>query len=164
MTSLFAALDIATGRIIGKCYRRHRSQEFRRFLDEIEAAVPKNLDIHLVMDNYATHKTQTIRNWLAKRPRWQVHLTPTSASWINQVERFFANLTEKQIRRGVHRSTRQLESAIKDYIKTVNADPRPFKWTKSADDILAAIKRFCLATLKTAEKQAKIARTSESGH
>jgi transposase len=164
VTSLFAALDIATGRIIGKCYRRHRSQEFRRFLDEIEAAVPKNLDIHLVMDNYATHKTQTIRNWLAKRPRWQVHLTPTSASWINQVERFFANLTEKQIRRGVHRSTRQLESAIKDYIKTVNADPRPFKWTKSADDILAAIKRFCLATLKTAEKQAKIARTSESGH
>jgi transposase len=164
VTSLFAALDIATGRIIGKCYRRHRSQEFRRFLDEIEAAVPKDLDIHLVMDNYATHKTKTIRNWLAKRPRWRVHLTPTSASWINQVERFFANLTEKQIRRGVHRSTRQLEAAIKDYIKTVNADPRPFKWTKSADDILAAIKRFCLATLKTADKQAKIARTSESGH
>jgi transposase len=164
VTSLFAALDIATGRIIGKCYRRHRSQEFRRFLDQIEAAVPKNLDIHLVMDNYATHKTKTIRNWLAKRPRWHVHLTPTSASWINQVERFFANLTEKQIRRGVHRSIRQLEAAIKTYIETVNADPRPFKWTKSADDILASIKRFCLATLKTVDKQAKIARTSESGH
>src|SRR3546814_3225671 len=89
------------------------------------------------MDNYATHKTQTIRNWLAKRPRWHVHLTPTSASWINQVERFFAELTEKQIRRGVHRSTRQLEAAIKAYIDTVNAQPKPFKWTKSADDILA---------------------------
>jgi transposase len=164
VTSLFAALDIATGRIIGKCYRRHRSQEFRRFLDEIEAVVPRDLDIHLVMDNYATHKTKTIRNWLAKRPRWRVHLTPTSTSWINQVERFFANLTEKQIRRGVHRSTRQLEAAIKTYIETVNADPKPFKWTKSADDILASIKRFCLATLKTADYQAKIARTSESGH
>jgi hypothetical protein len=116
------------------------------------------------ISSWTTHKTKTIRNWLTKRPRGHVHLTPTSASWINQVERFFANLTEKQIRRGVHRSTRQLEAAIKDYIKTVNADPRPFKWTKSADDILAAIKRFCLATLKTADKQIKIARTSESGH
>jgi hypothetical protein len=93
-----------------------------------------------------------------------VHLTPTSASWINQVERFFANLTEKQIRRGVHRSTRQLEAAIKTYIENVNADPKPFKWTKSADDILASIKRFCLATLKTTDKQHKIVRTSESGH
>src|SRR3546814_12335405 len=103
VTSLFAALDIATGRIIGKCYRRHRSQEFRRFLDEIEAAVPEDLDVHLVMDNYATHKTQTIRNWLAKRPRWHVHLTPYSAPWINPVERFFAELTAQPIRPGAHR-------------------------------------------------------------
>jgi transposase len=164
VTSLFAALDIATGRIIGKCYRRHRSKEFRRFLDEIEKAVPEGLDVHLVMDNYATHKTKTIRNWLAKRPRWHVHLTPTSASWINQVERFFANLTGKQIKRGVHRSIRELEAAIKSYVDAVNAEPKPFKWTKSADDILASIKRFCLATLKTAAKQSKIAQTSESGH
>lgn len=164
VTSLFAALDIATGRIISKCYPRHRSTEFRRFLDEIEAAVPEDLDIHLVMDNYATHKTQPIRNWFAKRPRWHVHLTPTSASWINQVERFFADLTDKQIRRGVHRSTGELEAAIETYINAVNADPKPFRWTKSAADILASIERFCLATLKTGDQQAKIVRTSESGH
>ena len=116
------------------------------------------------MDNYATHKTQPIRNWFAKRPRWHVHLTPTSASWINQVERFFANLTDRQIRRGAHRSTRELEAAIEAYIDVVNADPKPFRWTKSATDILASIERFCLATLKTADQQAKIVRTSESGH
>lgn len=162
VTSLFAALDIATGRIISKCYPRHRSTEFRRFLDEIEAAVPEDLDIHLVMDNYATHKTQPIRNWFAKRPRWHVHLTPTSASWINQVERFFADLTDKQIRRGVHRSTGELEAAIETYINAVNADPKPFRWTKSAADILASIERFCLATLKTGDQQAKIVRTSPS--
>src|SRR3546814_20535663 len=113
------------------------------------------------MDNYATHKTQTIRNWLAKRPRWHVHLTPTSASWINQVERFFAELTEKQIRRGVHRSTRQLEAAIKAYIDTVNAQPKPFKWTNSADDIQASFTRFCLATLKPAYSHPKIPRPSQ---
>jgi transposase len=95
-TSLFAALDIATGKIIGKCDGRHRAAEFRKFLDEIEAAVPRDLDVHLVMDNYATHKTPLIRNWLAKRPRWHVHLTPTSSSWLNQVERFFALLTDKR--------------------------------------------------------------------
>ncbi|SDK66708.1 DDE superfamily endonuclease [Mesorhizobium muleiense] len=164
VTSLFAALDFATGRIIGKCYPRHRFTEFRRFLDEIEAAVPEDLDIHLVMDNYATHKTQPIRNWFAKRPRWHVHLTPTSACWINQVERFFADLTDKQIRRGVHRSTGELEAAIHAYIDAVNADPKPFRWTKSATDILASIERFCLATLKTGDQHAKIVRTSESGH
>jgi transposase len=101
VTSLFAALDIATGRVIGKCYGRHRAVEFRKFLDEIEAAVPDDLDVHLVMDNYATHKTPLIRNWLAKRPRWHVHLTPTSSSWLNQVERFFALITERKIRRGI---------------------------------------------------------------
>jgi transposase len=100
-TSLFAALDIASGRIIGKCYGRHRAAEFRKFLDEIEAVVPRELDVHLVMDNYATHKAPLIRKWLAKRPRWHVHLTPTSSSWLNQVERFFALLTDKKIRRGI---------------------------------------------------------------
>ncbi len=148
-TSLFAALDIATGRVIGKCYPRHRATEFRRFLDEIEKAVPDDLDVHLVMDNYATHKTPLIRNWLAKRPRWHVHLTPTGSSWINQVERFFALLTERQIRRGVHRSVAELQAAIAAFIEHHNADPKPFRWTKSADDILASIERFCLRTTNT---------------
>ena len=110
-TSLFAALDIASGRVIGKCYPRHRAAEFRRFLDQIEAAVPADLDVHLVMDNYATYKAPLVRAWLLKRPRWHVHLTPTSSSWLNQVERFFALLTERQIRRGVHRSVAALQDA-----------------------------------------------------
>jgi transposase len=143
-TSLFAALDIATGHVIGKCYPRHRATEFRKFLDEIEANVPSDLDVHLVMDNYATHKTALIRKWLVRRPRWHVHLTPTSASWLNQVERFFALLTDKQIRRGVHRSITALHDTITSFIERHNADPKPFRWTKSADDILASIERFCV--------------------
>jgi transposase len=142
-TSLFAALDIATGRVIGKCYRRHRAEEFRKFLDEIEAAVPADLDVHLVMDNYATHKTALIRNWLVKRPRWHVHLTPTSSSWLNQVERFFALITERKIRRGVYRSVVELRTDIEAFISQHNADPKPFRWTKSADQILRSIERFC---------------------
>jgi transposase len=142
-TSLFAALDIATGRVIGKCFPRHRAAEFRRFLDEIEAAVPRDLDVHLVMDNYATHKTPLIRDWLTRRPRWHVHLTPTGSSWLNQVERFFALLTDKQIKRGVHRSVGALHDAIHTFIDQHNSEPRPFRWTKSADDILGSIERFC---------------------
>lgn len=142
-TSLFAALDIATGAVIGKCYARHRAREFRKFLDEIEAAVPSDLDVHLVMDNYATHKTPLIRNWLVKRPRWHVHLTPTSASWLNQVERFFALITERKIRRGIYRSVVALRADILSFIERHNADPKPFRWTKSADDILRSIERFC---------------------
>jgi transposase len=160
-TSLFAALDIASGHVIGKCYPRHRAAEFRRFLDEIEAAVPADLDVHLVMDNYATHKAPLVRNWLLKRPRWHVHLTPTSSSWLNQVERFFALLTEKQIRRGVHRSVASLEDAIKRFIDQHNTGPKPFRWTKSAADILASIERFCVRNTP----QPHIAvRTSDSGH
>jgi transposase len=142
-TSLFAALDIATGKVIGKCYSRHRATEFRKFLDEIEAAVPRDLDVHLVMDNYATHKTPLIRNWLAKRSRWYVHLTPTSSSWLNQVERFFALVTDKKIRRGIYRSVNALRADIIDFISHHNANPKPFRWTKSAADILASIERFC---------------------
>jgi len=142
-TSLFAALDIATGRVIGKCYGRHRAKEFRKFLDQIEAAVPGDLDVHLVMDNYATHKTPLIRNWLAKRPRWHVHLTPTSSSWLNQVERFFALITERKIRRGIYRSVAALRAEITSFIEHHNAEPKPFRWTKSADDILSSIERFC---------------------
>jgi transposase len=143
-TSLFAALDIATGKVIGKCYPRHRAQEFRQFLDEIEARVPADLDVHLVWDNYATHKTKLIHDWLIKRPRWHVHLTPTSSSWLNQIERFFAALTEKQIRRGVHRSVAELRAAIQSFLDRHNAHPKPFKWIKSAADILAAIERYCV--------------------
>jgi transposase len=143
-TSLFAALDVATGKVIGKCFSRHRATEFRKFLDVIEASVPKHLDVHLVMDNYATHKTPLIRDWLVRRPRWHVHLTPTSASWLNQVERFFADLTDKKIRRGVHRSVAQLTLDIEAFIAAHNAGPKPFRWTKSADDILASIERFCV--------------------
>lgn len=161
-TSLFAALDVATGTVIGRCYPRHRAREFLSFLRAIDANVPDGLDVHLVMDNYATHKTPAIRAWLAKRPHWHVHLTPTGASWINQVERFFADLTTRQIRRGVHRSTQELEATIEAYIDAVNANPRPFRWTKSADDILATIQRFCLRTLNTAKQQIEL--TSESGH
>ncbi len=160
--SLFAALDTATGKVIGRCYPRHRGREFLSFLREIERNVPSDLDIHLVMDNYATHKTPAIRKWLGARPRWRVHFTPTSSSWINQVEQFFADITDRQIRRGVHRSTVELEAAIRAYIEAVNCNPRPFRWTKSADDILASIKRFCLKTLTIA--QAQIAANSESGH
>lgn len=152
VTSLFAALDIATGKVIGKCFPRHRAAEFRRFLDEIEANVPKDLEVHLVMDNYATHKTQLIRNWLAKRPRWHVHLTPTSSSWLNQVERFFALLTDKKIRRGVHRGVAELQADIAAFINRHNAEPKPFRWTKSADDILASIERFCVYNASTTAK------------
>jgi transposase len=150
-TTLFAALDIASGEVIGELHRRHRSSEFLQFLRTIEANVPPKLDVHLVMDNYGTHKTPSIKAWFARHPRFQVHFTPTSASWLNQVERWFATLTEKYIRRGTHRSTRQLEQAIRTYLDLNNADPKPFSWTKSADDILASIERFCL-------------RISNSGH
>lgn len=123
VTTLFAALDVKAGTIVGKCMPRHRAREFRKFLDEVERKVPVNLDIHVVMDNASSHKTKLIRSWFAKRPRWHVHFTPTSSSWINQVERFFALLSEQQIKRGVHRSTAELEAAINTYIKIRNDDP-----------------------------------------
>jgi transposase len=147
IVSLFAALDVKAGTVIGKCMARHRAQDFRKFLDEVERNVPAKLDVHIVMDNASSHKTKMIRNWFAKRPRWHVHFTPTSSSWINQVERFFALLSEKQIKRGAHRSTRELKTAIHAYIDANNAQPKPFRWTKSADDILASIDRFCRRTL-----------------
>src|SRR5262245_48303788 len=117
--------------------------EFRKFLDRIDAEVPVELDVHLILDNYGTHKTPLIHRWLARHPRVHVHFTPTGASWINLVERWFAALTDKQVRRGVHRSTRELEAAIREYIALTNARPRPFVWTKTADQILANISRFC---------------------
>ena len=146
-TSLFAAFDVASGKVLGQLHRRHRSREFRRFLDTIEQNVPANLQVHLILDNYGTHKTQLLRRWLAKRPRFHLHFTPTSASWLNLVERWFAELTEKQIRRGVHRSTLQLENAIRHFIDHHNQHPKPFVWTKSADQILESVARFCKRTL-----------------
>jgi transposase len=145
-TSLFAALDVASGKVIGELHRRHRSIEFRSFLDHIKREVPTDLDVHLILDNSSTHKSPLIRRWLIRHPRFQVHFTPTYSSWINQVERWFAALTEKQIRRGSHRSTRQLEDAIRLYLAIHNEDPQPFVWVKSADDILANISRFCART------------------
>jgi transposase len=148
-TTLFAALDVATGKVIGECHQRHRSIEFRKFLDRIESQVPEDLDVHLILDNYGTHKTATIRRWLAKRPRFHVHFTPTSASWISLVERWFATLTQKQIRRGTHRSTSQLERAIREYLRMNNDNPTPFVWSKTADEILESVARFCRRTLGT---------------
>jgi len=146
-TSLFAALDIATGRVIGQLHRRHRAIEFRKFLDTIDAAVPASLNVHIIMDNYGTHKTALIRNWFAKRPRFHMHFTPTYGSWINLVERWFALLTERQLRRGVHRSVAALEKAIREFLDVHNETPKPFVWTKSADEILASIARFAQRTL-----------------
>jgi transposase len=150
-TSLFAALNVKTGKVIGECHRRHRALEFRKFLDRVEVAVPVDLDVHLILDNYGTHKTPAIRRWCAKRPRYHLHFTPTGASWINLVERWFAAITEKQLRRGVYRSTRELESAIEQYLEIHNEQPKPFIWTKSADEILLTLARFCK-------------RISDSGH
>jgi transposase len=150
-TSLFAALDVATGKVIGSCHRRHRHQEFLRFLERIDEAVPAQLDIHLVMDNYGTHKMPKVKRWFARHPRYHVHFTPTSASWLNQVERFFGLLTDKRIRRGTFGSVRELEAAIRDYLAHHNQTSKPFTWTATADSILKKIARFCL-------------RTSDSGH
>src|SRR5881409_1006559 len=161
-TSLFAALELKTNRVIGQLHRRHRSLEFRKFLDAIEAQVPAGLDVHLIVDNYATHKTAIIRNWFAKRARFHVHFTPTYGSWINLIERWFAELTNKRIRRGVFRSVKDLETAIREFIEVHNEDPTPFVWTKTADQILASIARYAQRTL-AAHSPALIARTTGTG-
>ena len=138
-TALFAALDAASGRVIAQMHRRHRHQEFRRFLERIDAEVPTELDVHLVLDNYATHKTPAIQRWLVAHPRFHLHFTPTYSSWLNLVERFFAELTTKQLRRGVHRSVEELEQAVADWIDAWNENPRPFVWVKTTDEILASV-------------------------
>ena len=165
-TTLFAALNVKTSKVVTEFHRRHRSVEFRQFLDAVDAAVPRTLDVHLIMDNYGTHKTALIRNWLAKRPRFHVHFTPTYGSWLNLVERWFAELTNKQLRRGVHRSVGQLEAAIREFIDAHHASPKPFVWTKTADQILASIARYAQRTLdfQAAPAAPLIARTTRSGH
>jgi transposase len=142
-TSLFAAFDPASGSVIAQPYRRHRHQEFLRFLKLIDAAVPKDLELHLVLDNYATHKTPAIHQWLLKHPRFHLHFTPTSSSWVNLVERWFAELTNRKLRRSAHRSVTALESDIRQWVNEWNKNPKPFVWTKSADEILETLAAYC---------------------
>jgi transposase len=142
-TSLFAALDVATGRVIGRLYRKHRAKEFLAFLREIEKAVPADLDVHLVMDNYATHKTPEVRRWLQRRPRFHVHFTPTSSSWLNLVESFFAIVERRVTKRGVHCTTAALEADVRAFLHAHNGDPKPYVWTKTADQILDSLARYC---------------------
>jgi transposase len=146
-SSLFAALDVAAGKVIGRCYRRHRAEEFRAFLDAVDAAAPAALDVHLVLDNASIHKAPPIKAWLLERPRYHLHFTPTASSWLNQVERFFALLTARRLKRGVHRSVEELEAAVLAYVERHNAEPKPFRWTKSADRILASVARSCARLL-----------------
>jgi transposase len=142
-TSLFAALDIATGKVIGQHQRRHRHQEFLRFLKTIDANTPKDLDLHLICDNYATHKTPAVKTWLAAHPRFHLHFTPTSGSWLNLVERWFGELTNRKLRRSTHRSVKELETDVNAWIAAWNDDPKPFVWTKTADEILSNLANYC---------------------
>ena len=150
-SSLYAALDISTGNVIGKLHDRHRAIEFKQFLQTLDREVPTELDVHVILDNSSTHKTPAIRKWLTAHPRFVLHFTPTSSSWLNLVERWFAELTNKKLRRGTHRSTRALNNDIRAWIDTWNDDPKPYVWTKTADQILESISRYCT-------------RINESGH
>jgi transposase len=150
-TNLFAALDAKAGTVIGEFHQRHRAIEFRSFLETIDARVAGKLDLHLILDNYSTHKTPAIKRWLLRHPRFHLHFTPTGSSWLNLVERWFALLTERQLRRASHRSTRELQDAIRAFLDHHNRDPKPFIWTKTADQILEAVARYCK-------------RISDSGH
>ena len=146
-TSLFAALDVATGNVLGQCFRRHRTNEFRNFLDYVDSQVPASVEVHLVLDNYSTHKAAPIKVWLQRHPRYHLHFTPTHSSWLNQVERWFALLSERQIKRGSHTTVKALESAIHEFIEAHNNSSRPFRWTKSADEILKNLQRFAAETV-----------------
>ena len=142
-TSLFAALDVATGKVIGECHRRHRHQEFLKFLDLVDSRIPKEGEVHLVMDNYGTHKTPQVIRWFARHPRYHIHFTPTSGSWLNQVERWFAALTDRRIRRGSFDGVRSLEKAIREYLEQNDKEPQPFTWTADADLILGKVRQLC---------------------
>lgn len=142
-TSLFAALDVASGITISNCYRRHRHQEFLRFLRQIEKCVPEDLEVHIVLDNYGTHKVDKVRRWLVRHPRYHLHFTPTSGSWLNLVERLFAEVTQRCVKRGSHCAVHELETAMLNYLDRRNEDPKPFTWTADADLILGKVARFC---------------------
>lgn len=158
-TSLFAALDVASGQVMGMCASRHRSREFLAFLKKIDRDTPQELDLHLVVDNYATHKTPSVRRWLEQHPRFHLHFTPTGASWLNQIERWFASLTDKALRRSVHRCVRDLVATIDEFIEIHNGEARPFRWSKTADEILLSIARHCAKTTTS-----YLSGTSVSGH
>ena len=151
VTSLFAAFNVADGTVISEVHRRHRAIEFKKFLTSIDKAVPAELDVHLICDNLATHKTPAINTWLANHPRFHLHFTPTGSSWINQVERWFGYLTDQLLRRGVHKSVQALEKDVRDWIKIWNQDPKPFAWTKTAEEILDSLARY-------------ISRITDAGH
>jgi transposase len=151
VTSLFAAFNVADGTVISEVHRRHRAIEFKKFLISIDKAVPAELDVHLICDNLATHKTPAINTWLANHPRFHLHFTPTGSSWINQVERWFGYLTDQLLRRGVHKSVQALEKDVRDWIKIWNQDPKPFAWTKTAEEILDSLARY-------------ISRITDAGH
>jgi transposase len=142
-SSLFAALDVASGKVIGSLHARHRTAEFKRFLRQIDAAVPAQLDVHLILDNYTTHKTKAVQRWLLAHPRFYLHFTPTGASWLNLVERWFAELTNKKLKRSAHKSVAHLNADIRDWMATWNQNPRPYIWTKTADQILDTLTRYC---------------------
>ena len=143
VTSLFAALNVKTGQTVSACHRRHRHQEFLKFLSQIEQSVPKETDVHIVMDNYGTHKVDKVKNWFARHPRFHIHFTPTSASWVNLVERLFAEVTDRCVRRGSYRAVSVLEKAMLAYIEQRNKAPKPFVWTADADLILGKVRRLC---------------------
>ncbi len=147
-TCLFAALNVLEGKVIGACYPRHRNVEFLKFLRKIDREVPKGLDIHMILDNYGTHNHPNVKKWLARRPRFHLHFTPTSSSWLNLVERFFGELTRKRIRRGVFQSVPQLVATIEEYIQINNKNPKPFIWTKKAEEILKKV-GHCKAVMET---------------
>jgi transposase len=151
ITSLFAAFNVTDGTVISALHRRHRAAEFKKFLARIDASVPAGLDVHLICDNYGTHKTPAIKAWLDKHPRFHMHFTPTSSSWVNQVERWFGFLTDQMIRRGTHTSVQALEADIRSWVATWNENPRPFVWTKTAEEIIESLGRF-------------IQRISDAGH
>jgi len=155
VTSLFAALDTATGQVITSIHRRHRAVEFKKFLVKIDREVPGHLDVHLVLDNYATHKTPEIKRWLVRHPRFHLHFIPTGSSWLNLVERWFAELTTKLLRRSSHRSVQALEKDIRGWAAAWNEEPRPYVWTKTADEILNSLATYCERIPK---------RTNKSGH
>ena len=148
-TSLFAALDVATGKVVGQCYRRHRHQEFLTFLNRLDAQLPPEGAVHLIMDNYGTHTVPKVTRWFLRRPRYHLHFTPTSASWLNQIGRFFATITTQRIRRGTFESVPALETAIEDYLRHYNEECKPFVWTATADAILNKVTRFCERTSET---------------
>lgn len=162
-TTLFAALNVATGNVIGKCYQRHRAQEFRRFLDHVDASVPSDLSVHLILDNYSSHKSPTIHRWLLRHPRFHLHFIPTHSSWLNLIERWFGLLTQRQIKRGAHTSVSQLVGAIQEFIQVSNRQPKPFVWTKSADQILESTARFARRQLQ-AHAPDKYKEITATGH